>query len=151
MRAWRVVLTSGVVHAGAFAIIALWRGATPELAVTPPVALAVTRAAPPPDVIEIEIFEDRRPAIAAWSRARVAAIGGAARPAGSVVPAMTAEPSAAAIVEMPDVPKRGLGMRGPELHPSDTARSRTSRMSPVTSLHQLSRRSRSIARRMAAR
>ena len=121
MRAWRVVFTSGVVHAGVLAIIALWRGATPALAVTPPVARAVTRAAPPPEVIEIDFFEDRRPAIAASSRPRVAAIGGAARPAGSVVPAMTAEPSAAAIVEMPDVPKRGLGMRGPELHPSDTA------------------------------
>ncbi len=121
MRAWRVVLTSGVMHVGVLAIIALWRGATPALAVTPPVACAVTREGPPPEVIEIEFFEDRRPAIAASSRPGVAAIGGAARPAGSVVPAMTAEPSAAAIVEMPDVPKRGLGMRGPELHPSDTA------------------------------
>jgi hypothetical protein len=87
MRVRRVVLTSVVVHAGAFAILASQHRATPSLV---PRVVGAPLAARPPELIEIAFLDDE-PATNKLLGTRTAAIASAPRPAGSVAPEAAAE------------------------------------------------------------
>jgi hypothetical protein len=126
MRGWRVVLSSVVVHASTFAVFATWHRATrvAATAVVPVVPVgAIDPVAIPPELIEISLLDDP-PAINRLPGTRRDALASAprpARPARTVaqVAAVETAPSAGSVET--SVPKRGLGMRGLALHPSDAA------------------------------
>lgn len=123
MRAWRVLLTSVVVHATGFAIAIAWRWHAASVTATPPPA--------PSDIIEVAFLDVQpsSPPAAATSHGATAT----ARPGPAKIAIATATPTATPAAtatgapgtpgEPPSLtqPTRSLGMRGPELHPSDAA------------------------------
>ena len=127
MRAWSVLLASVAVHAVALWAVAEWWHARPELVIVeaPPAALAVEIVPPPavaPQVIEVAFLGAEAPApaalavVAAPARAsHVAAVAHAA----SGVSVATETGSSTSTSTTSETGRRHLGMRGPELHPSD--------------------------------
>jgi len=137
MRAWRVLLTSVVVHAGAIAIwIWLWDRTEPATIVSlmppaPTIAVEIVPpTSPPPQILEVAFLDDTAaksstpsaaPPLAASTstsavrratgdRAMISTSTGAASASTSAGPETSGTSTGA---------HHGLGMRGPELHPSD--------------------------------
>jgi hypothetical protein len=136
MRAWRVLLTSVVVHAVVIALWAWWWDRT-EPAVVEAAAVAqhdvaveiVPAQQPPPEILEVAFVDDHTEAHATATPTVVAAA-----PTSSIRAnvqrattgiAIAAETSTSTSTSTSDGTgtrsHHGLGMRGPELHPSDDA------------------------------
>jgi hypothetical protein len=138
MRAWRVLLTSVVVHAAVIAAWAWWwdRVAPVAFVAAPPRETPVAvEIVPPPQILEVAFLDDRSesPAVAPVTApiASAAVVPVASSVHASVRRASSGIAIAAASAGTSEVaagrigegsgagPHHGLGMRGPELHPSD--------------------------------
>jgi len=131
MRAWRVLLTSVVVHAAAIGLWAWsWDRVEPAAVVVPekPVAVEIVPVKPP-QIVEVAFLDESSRSSSpssSPSRVRIRRSGTStststrtsARTSGV---AGTSELPATGTSEGGATRHRGLGMRGPELHPSDEA------------------------------
>jgi hypothetical protein len=133
MRAWRVLLTSIVVHAAVIALWAWWWDRVDPAVVQAAVAendVAVEIVPPQksPEIMEVAFVDDRTPAPAtvASAAAIAAPVHVTVRRAASGI-AIAAESSTSTSTSTTNGNDagtghhHGLGMRGPELHPSDEA------------------------------
>lgn len=129
MRAWRVLLTSVVVHAAAIAIwVWCWDRTEPATIVplVPPAPSVAVEIVPPPQIVEVAFLDD--PAASSTPSLAPPARGASTRHATGEHAAIATGAAAVGTERTGAEPTgtstgshHGLGMRGPELHPSDEA------------------------------
>ncbi|HET9990279.1 MAG TPA: hypothetical protein VFQ65_17230 [Kofleriaceae bacterium] len=129
MRAWRVLLTSVVVHAVAIAIWVWCWDRTQLATIVPPVPAASSisvELVPPPQILEVAFVDDTAVAAATPVSPRPSTSTSRSHASGdrAMIATSTGATSSAAGPERGGTSAgthHGLGMRGPELHPSDEA------------------------------
>ncbi|MEP6862388.1 MAG: hypothetical protein ABJE66_17315 [Deltaproteobacteria bacterium] len=133
MRAWRVLLTSVAVHAAVIAVWAWWWDRVDPAVVEAAapannVAVEIVPAKPPLEIMEVAFVDDQAPAQATAAAPIASPVQVSVRRAASGV-AIAAETSTSKSTSTSTTNgtdsgtghHHGLGMRGPELHPSDEA------------------------------
>jgi hypothetical protein len=131
MRAWRVLLTSVVVHAMVIAIWAWWwdrlEPEVVEAAAVPAksVAVEIVPAQKPPEILEVAFVDDRSietKAVAVAPATSPVHVSVQRAATGFAIAAETSTSTSTSTSTNDGTGRHhGLGMRGPELHPSDDA------------------------------
>jgi len=123
MRAWRVLLTSVVVHALAIALWAwVWDRVEPVTVAAPlPVPVEVVKQTP---IVEVAFLADAFPSPSPSPSPIRSPIPRSSTRSGAAITTSGSTPGelpATGTSEHPSGHHQGLGMRGPELHPTDEA------------------------------